>query len=575
MPCPLPPQPDIIVFLLDDARFDHLEGLPETMARLAPTAVEFQRAYVNTPLCCPERASFLAGGYYAHQVGVLNNERPNGGATQFDDTRSLAVRLQEVGYATSLLGKYLNEYEELGAYVPPGWTDWGVHAENDGWTGFDVFTGSSGPDTWAPADIAYYPGYITDWQADRALRFLRRYKDNPQFLYLSFRAPHHPHTPAEEDVDLYPDYLYRGRGYQEADLSDKPAWVQAQPLWTAEEQLVADSNNRQRLQSLKAVDRAIVAVIDAVEAAGKRESTLFVLTSDNGMMFGEHRLISKGVGYEESVRIPLVMANPAFTPGTIDTLVAMPLDIPATIQSLAGLSLEGEGQDLAPWLCGEGGAGRDHVFVEAWFGEKVPAWSGLITASYSYLENERGEGELYNLDIDPYQLESRHDDPAERDRIEGYAATVAAERGLSILTNDIPAGTVGEVYRAELARWGGTEPVRWSVQNGELPAGLRLSEEGVIEGVPTETANVVVRFLAEDSSISPYHGGPQRNSRPVALLVSEAPSSKPFAADPDCGCDGEGRAAGVLGLLWWGRRRRPGSGEGGAGSLWQGGAHRS
>jgi hypothetical protein len=180
--------------------------------------------------------------------------------------------------------------------------------------------------------------------------------------------------------------------------------VQAQPLWTAEEQGVADTNNRQRLQSLKAVDRAIVAVIDAVEAAGKRESTLFVLTSDNGMMFGEHRLISKGVGYEESVRIPLVLANPAFTPGTSDTLVAMPLDIPATIQSLAGLSLEGEGQDLAPWLCGEGGAGRDHVLVEAWFGEKVPAWSGLITTSYSYLEAETGEGSCTTSTSTPTSL---------------------------------------------------------------------------------------------------------------------------------------------------------------------------
>ena len=52
------------------------------------------------------------------------------------------------------------------------------------------------------------------------------------------------------------------------------------------------------------------------------------------MIFGEHRLGDKGVGYEESVRVPLVMATSSFQVGTTGALVAMNLDLPATIQAL-------------------------------------------------------------------------------------------------------------------------------------------------------------------------------------------------------------------------------------------------
>src|SRR5207249_500505 len=86
--------------------------------------------FMTTPLCCPSRSSILSG-QYSHRTGVYKNGGNNGGADDFDDTSSLAIWLQNAGYRTSLIGKYLNGYNTLWntnqgqpPYVPPGWSEW-------------------------------------------------------------------------------------------------------------------------------------------------------------------------------------------------------------------------------------------------------------------------------------------------------------------------------------------------------------------------------------------------------------------------------------------------------------------
>lgn len=558
MPC-LPAEPlDIVVFLLDDARFDQVEVLTETKERIAPTAVTFARAYVTTPMCCPERASFLSGGYYAHQVGVLTNGLPNGGATRFDDTRTLPVRLQEAGYATALFGKYLNEYELLHGRVPPGWSDWGVNAEGQGWTDFDVYEGATGPGAAGVASITHYGGYVTDWQEARARTFLAANAEAPRFLYLSFRAPHHPHTPAPEDTDQHLDFLYRDRAWQEEDLSDKPAWIQAIAMATDDELATADTNNRERLQSLLAVDRAMAAVIDAVTDAGDADRTVFVLTSDNGTMLGEHRLVDKGVGYEEAVRIPLVVSHPTLSPRTLQDLVAMNLDLAATVQALAGLPVEGLGNSLVPALCAEKTSPRDHVLLQAWPSDS-PAWSGLVTDTHTYLETDAGDLELYDLAADPFQERSQHADPALADRIAALADTLAAERGLTITSPRTPPGLVGVPYTAALGHWGGVDPVTWAVRAGALPDGLALSSDGVLHGTPVSEGTYRIEVELVDAGVSPYDGAPQRLTRGVTIDIR---ANDTLDAAGACACGAGSRVTGsrvtgawLAALAWVWRRR--------------------
>lgn len=532
---------NVIVLLTDDMRFDGLAVMPLTTSRLAGT--EFTRAYVTTPMCCPDRASLLSGGYYAHNVGVLTNSPPNGGFARFDDTRSLPLRLQtEAGYATGLVGKYLNGYEDADPYLPPGWTRFAGWADAQPWTGFTLAEGQTGA-TAGTGERVRYPGYATDEQAAWSVAFLEAHAAQPMFLVVSFMAPHYPHTPAVEDVDAFPGYTYRDRAYAEADMKDKPAWIRALPQWDADEVAEADANNRERVQTLQSVDRAVITILDAVDALGLADRTIVVFTSDNGEVWGEHRLSQKGVPYEESVRVPLIVSHPALTAGTSEELIATNLDLGATIQDAAGIPIRSDGASLVPLLCDPASAWRESLLLQYW-PEAFPSWSSMVTARYKYTEWVTGETELYDLAADPWELES-----LEGDR-DGLADTLASLRGLTIATDTLPSGQVGEPYDVAIPVWGGTPPLRWSA--GELPAGLILGEEGRIRGIPAAPGSFEIALRVTDGARSPYNDAALTLEHPVALEVLPAPSvTEPPA--PRCGC-GDG-SAGLLGLLGLRRRR--------------------
>jgi arylsulfatase A-like enzyme len=559
MPC-LDAPLDVIVFLLDDMRFDQVAYLEETTTRLEPEAVTYDRAYVTTPMCCPERASFLSGGWYAWQTGVLSNDAPVGGAPAFDDTRTLPTRLQEAGYHTALLGKYLNEYDSLGNYVPPGWSTWAATGDSGGWVDFDIRVGSTGPDAPGVATVQHVDDYVTDWQTRAALDELSTTTD-PLFLYVSYLAPHHPHVPADADRDAFPGYVYRDRAYDEADVSDKPAWIQALPQLNATTQATADSNNRERIQSLLAVDRSMAGIIDAVRASDRADRTVFVLTSDNGQQWFEHRIGGKGVAYEESVRVPLLIAQAGQPPETVSGLVAMNLDLAATVQALAGLAGEGEGIVL-PAVCDEPDAGRDVVVLQGWPGD-TPGWAGLVTDTEKYIETIGGDVELYDLVADPYEETSLHAE-ASAEHLDALATRLAEDGGLVVSTTTLPDARRGEPYSAVLVHWGGEDPVTWEISSGALPAGLTLGADGEITGTPTAIGEAIFGARVTDSSVSPVYGGPQTWTSSLTLRV--APSPRPPASEGGCGCGGDGGAALLVVLPLATRRRgrsRPVRGPGG------------
>jgi N-acetylglucosamine-6-sulfatase len=500
---------NIVLVMTDDQRWDTLWAMPILQERLLPASVAFTEAFVTIPMCCPERASMLSGGFYPAQTGVLTNEWPNGGALRFDDTDTIAVRLHDAGYTTGLFGKYLNEYEELAPHIPPGWSRFVTQADNAAdWSDFSVVQGGET----TPGEVVQVEAYLTDWFAQQALDFLERSTDAPFFLYFPARAPHMPATAASEaDMALFADHEWRGGAWGEADVSDKPAWVQAEsPLEDADVAGI-DALVRKQLASLQAVDRALGALLDALEAADMAENTVFVFTSDNGFMWGEHNLRSKGVPYEESIRVPLLIAAPGMAPGSVDEMVAMNLDLPATLYGVAGLDAPSEGVDLRPLMRGEVDAVREQLLIEGYSGGQ-PIWSGVRTPEQKYIEYATGETELYDLTADPLEEESLEGAD------EALAAWLAAHRGLAITTASLEDGAVGAPYAVSLATWGGVSPLRFEVTSGALPDGLTLAD-GVISGTPTAAGSSGFWVAVTDASTSPLTGEPQRFIAQYTLTI--------------------------------------------------------
>lgn len=511
----------VLFLLLDDMRADQLPVLAQTNAWMSEHAVVFDRNYVTDPLCCPERSSFLSGGYLPQYTGVLTNQYPRGGATQFIDTDTIAVRLQRQGYHTAIVGKYLNEYPSLEPYIPPGWSDWAVTTEDDPWWDFDVTIGSTGPDQSGTGSSQHIAGYITDWQGDAGKNILLQ-KNELFFLYLSFMAPHDPHQPAQKDEGAYKGFTYRGGAYQEEDVSDKPDWIQKTSKLSSEQIEMVDRENQQKMETLLSVDRAILQLLNTLKKSGQLDNTIVILSSDNGDLWGEHRLTSKGLAYEESVRMPLVLWNPRFQARHSDALVAENLDLAATIEDLAGLPPRGNGTSLLPFLCGETEVVRELVPLQSWASPEHN-WAGGVTSTYKYIETTTGEMELYDLSKDPFEMDNLADMAPQI--VKELATALAPYRGLGITTAYLPDAQKGQYYETQLKAWGGEGTLTWHLYSGGLPAGLHLSEEGVLSGVPEKMEQSSFEVEVEDQGASSVIGGPSRDRLEYRLMVGSGRSS--------------------------------------------------
>ncbi|HVH18990.1 MAG TPA: sulfatase [Myxococcota bacterium] len=400
-------RPNIVVFVTDDQRHDSLDVMPNVQ-RLAAEGVLFREAFSPTPACGPARVAMLSGRLAAAQ-GVHVNE---GAATAFDATRSIALHLQNHGYATALFGKYLNGYRDLFPAVPPGWSEWRVFRDGP----FDLFKpGSIHVDPVLSWDgrSQRVTGYSTDLLGDYAVDFVERYArdPNPFFLMVAFSAPHVPLLPAARHTGSFAGRVPEPpTSIDETDLEDKPEFVReadvgelARAFW--------DLGHARTFEMLQSVDDAVGRVLDALEREGLSENTLVVFTSDNGFLFGEHGWVGKGVPYEESIRVPMVVRYPALTHGrggrTSSALVSH-LDLAPTFAALAGIPFDADGGSLAPLLVAPRLPWRFHIPLEfdATMGLQL-GYRGVRLRHSKWVLWDDGRLEGYDLRRDPFELSGR------------------------------------------------------------------------------------------------------------------------------------------------------------------------
>jgi len=163
--------------------------------------------------------------------------------------------------------------------------------------------------------------------------------------------------------------------------------------------------------------------VETVEARGDLGRTVIFFLTDNGFSFGEHRIRGKRCPYEECIHTPFAALVPDGSAGQVDGLISN-VDLAPTIAELAGVlpAPVVDGRSFARALVGRPWKGPPGVLLE-WAGDgEIPAWQGVRTADFAYIESADGTVELYDLTgarghADPLQLKSRAQDPRYRDTV--------------------------------------------------------------------------------------------------------------------------------------------------------------
>jgi arylsulfatase A-like enzyme len=401
-------RPNLVVIVTDDQRAETIRHMPALQRLVRDRGVKFSNGMVPTSNCCPSRASILTG-LFSHSTRVFSNQVPHGGWRKFHDRgleeRTFAVALDDAGYRTGMIGKYLNGFMNRVArrYVPPGWdrfiTFWGeLGYFNYGLTDGTVH-GSS------PRD------YSTDVLKRRALRFIRSTPaEKPMLLYFAPWAPHRPTTAAPRHQGTWQGRLpsHDPPSVTRSSL-DKPPWIRGRRA----RQAVVDRKLAKVQDSLMAVDDAVRKIVRVLEKTGRMSNTLLIFMSDNGLLVGEHHLVAKkNLPYDAATRIPLLARwDGRIARNSSDRRLALNVDLAATLTAAAGVSMDTEGLDLL------GTARRSGFPVEAGrrypadSGPDHPAYCGYRTLEWLYVQYATGQEELYSYAADPHELRNLADRP--------------------------------------------------------------------------------------------------------------------------------------------------------------------
>lgn len=435
-------RPNILVIMTDDQRLDQMRALPKTRALLGAKGTTFDNSFVDFSLCCPSRSTFLTG-QYAHNHGVQANGGPHGGYPHLDHSNTLPVWLQEAGYYTAHVGKYLNNYGVDSPAPPPGWSRWLGLIDPSTYRMYDYTVSDDGvPVTYkeSPKD------YQTDVLAAKAEEILRSRAgtDQPFFLTVAPIAPHLERI-GREQTPPRPAPRHRGKfatealptetSFDEADVTDKPAHISRRPRLTPAKRAHITEIYRAQLASLLAVDDLVERLVKALDATGQLDRTVIVFTSDNGFFLGEHR-VSEGkyLPYEESIRVPLIIRGGGFPAGAHVAQMVSNVDLAPTIVALTGVRARRtqDGRPLLP-LALDPNQGKDRTLLIEGYGEgkDKPPFTAVRDPRWFYAEYKNGDRELYDLQSDPAELRSLHADPAASATRQSLARRLARLRACS------------------------------------------------------------------------------------------------------------------------------------------------
>jgi len=412
-------QPNFLFILTDDQRYDAMGCAGNRLVRtphidaLAARGVRFDNAFVTLSICSPSRAACLTGRYgSANGVTTLAqavNKR----------SRTFAQYLKEAGYRTGLAGKWhlKNTPESLGFDFASYFTSNGPQ--------YDRKAIEAGRKTTAR-------GYVEDYNADQSIRFLTEAakSGDPFVLFHCTQVPHMTPlmdwTAKDEMLATYNQAAMPVPETWRDDLSGKPPYLKTSRSRTQARKYGYDKKEgiqrhcRNYYASITEMDATLGRVLEALDKLGLRETTWVLLMGDNGWFMGEHGFTSKVLPYEESIRVPMIVAGPGTAP-RVDKHLVLNVDLAPTMLDLAGLPVPEamHGASLVPLLKNEKTSWRKSFLYEAptpslgsWplVAIRSERWKYIQTFDIKNRKKLVFE-ELYDLKADPTEMRNLADDP--------------------------------------------------------------------------------------------------------------------------------------------------------------------
>lgn len=446
-------RPNMLWICSDQQRFDTLgcygNQFVDThhLDKLAEQGVLFERAFCQSPLCSPSRASFLTGRYPR-----ATRLRQNGQAIPTDEV-FVTKLLSAAGYTCGLAGKL--HTSPVNPIIC-----WTTERRID--DGYAEFHWSPQPDPWWPANEYFHwlrersipfqrasfrgSAYVeegmlaahhqTTWCAQKAINFIEANAafDHPWLFSVNFFDPHHPFDPPAAYLERYLAQLDHIPlpNYVPGELLNKPIFQQidhrgaySQPDFFDFPKMTDGDHRLVRAAywaMVNLIDEQVGRILAALERTDQLDNTIIIFMSDHGEMLGDHGIYLKGPYlYEPAVRIPLIMAWPRMIQSgrRSEALVEL-VDIAPTLLEAADVpKYPGmQGRSLWSLLTGQTNLSHHHddVYCEsynAFISHRNPfAHVTMVRTDRYKLVAAHGldTGELYDLDQDPTETINRWDD---------------------------------------------------------------------------------------------------------------------------------------------------------------------
>ncbi|SDS28187.1 sulfatase-like hydrolase/transferase [Microlunatus soli] len=326
-----PERPHLIVIYTDDLGYGDVGFLgPSDIATphldaLAAGGATMRRWYSNSPVCSPSRAALLTG-CHPSRAGVDHILGAPRGRDGLPPQPTLASRLADAGYATSMVGKWHLGTSESSSPRALGFGSFfGFLAGCVDYYSHIMYWGDHHPihDLWTGTQETWRNGeYLTTMITDAAVQVIDEVADDPMFLFVSYNAPHYPLHAPQEYVD------------RNAHLPEDRRMIAAM---------------------MSAVDDGVGEIVAALERQGIRDNTIILFSSDNGPSAEERNWLNgeeiafaggsagglrghKGSLYEGGIRMPTLWSWPArITPGTQITTCCQMSDVLPTVLDAAGI----------------------------------------------------------------------------------------------------------------------------------------------------------------------------------------------------------------------------------------------